>query len=284
MSGIVKRTSDTIIYAQALLKQWYDQMQMYPYISEEEPSKDTQGITSELQAAISNTGVLAYLWLAMESGCSVLVCGEDINANKFILNFLIDSIPRNESAAIVEKGHSGINYDNILFNIHFAYGNKYYTSVRAGIEKALKTGISWVIVDEISQKEADKLFASIDSGASFISTIKANISAGDLAHKLMSRPLKVDAKRLSNLDIYVHIDSARHTMSIYEYSWLSRGEIDDGIEIRGVDMMQVKEIISNSSESLLHSKVVRTYCELTGFSIEQSIKQIEDKSKKLQTK
>jgi hypothetical protein len=274
----IRRFAARIEHAKEILKSWYYERKISPYLSESSFEHEYPQTSQEVQKTVSDSKALAYLRFALESNCCLLICGEDSGANKSLLSMLVNFIPNNESAIIIEKEAQSIVSDSLPFNIRNTYGNKYRVSSAESVDNALRLGISWIIMDEICSVEADSLFNSTNFGASFISTINTNALGSNLVTKLASRPICVMAERLSNLDASVYIDIRRNTLSIHEYSWLSRGEIEDGLSINGKDLLQSKEIVLDSKESLLGSKILRMYSHVTGLTVEQLIQKVEAKN------
>ncbi len=186
---------------------------------------------------------------------------------------LVSLIPNGEFAIIIEKDSKTINSQSLFFNATNLYGKKHGISISKSIGNGLRLGMERIIVDEICGKEANLLFHSMDFGSSFLTTIKGNFSGRALATTLLSKPTSVEAARLSCMDVSVSIDK-NNALSVYEYSWLSRGEIEDGIDINGKDLLDFKEVMFDSKESLSKSKIIGLYSNMTGFSIEQSVQKL----------
>ena len=142
----------------------------------------------------------------------------------------------------------------------------------------------WIIVDELHSNEANSLFSSMNLGISFISTIKSSAAGEDLIKRITSKPTSIAPERLSSLDVSIFIDNSRNTIQVFEYMWLSRGEIEEGTDIFGKDMLIAKDISKLEKEDIEGSKVVQRYSDMTGFTMQMCIDELESRSKSMKIK
>lgn len=277
MNGILEQIRRKIVHALSLKPGKYG-IQMpksaYPYIAGYDHEEILPQANEELAKIAANHRMLAYLSIAIESNHSILISGDDSRLNKGLLERIAGFIPISASAMMIEKDMQMMGYGNPLFNVHALYGKSYpYSSKKQLITEGLKSGPEWMIVDELHSNEADALFSTTGSGTSFMSTIKCSSMGCELINRIAAKPTSIAPERLSSLDVSVAIDSSRNT-HIFEYMWLSRGEIEEGIELSGKDMLAAKDISQLKTEDLEGSKIMQRYSDMTGFTMQMSISEL----------
>jgi hypothetical protein len=230
--------------------------------------------------AAANPWILAYLSIAIESSCNILACSEDPDTSKSLLRLLVGLIPYGESAIVIEKERHTIDA-RTMQNSHQMYGSRYYNvTALECMQDSLKARPGWLILDEICRNEARAVFSSMSAGTHFMSALKCNEYGPALMHRLMANPMKVDPETLNSLDISMRIDRLKNSILLYEYKWLSRAEIEEGIDVAAKDMFEVKEMQPGNPHFTEKSKVLIRYRKLTGMSASESVRELEKRSKR----
>ena len=230
--------------------------------------------------------ILAYLWLAIESRCNIIVSGAPPSQRSLLLNTLNAFIPSNEPAIMISEDANEIKGTGIC-NITSLYGSKYNsTTSKENVLNALRMRPARIIVNEIRAEEAKHLFMGANTGVSFATTMCSDGEGAQIVKKLLEKPMCVSTKNIGSLDIVVsmqHIDTARQAISsVSEYRWLSRAEINEGAKIGEEDMVQVKEIMKEhkiDKVALKESKLIACYSRTRGITNEDSLEEFERRAK-----
>jgi type II secretory ATPase GspE/PulE/Tfp pilus assembly ATPase PilB-like protein len=139
---------------------------------------------------------------------------------------------------------------------------------------ALRIRPSRLVVGEVRGEETRELFSSANFGIPFITTMHSNSGGMDIVKKLMVKPMAVESRSLSMLDVALymrHTDITKRLLSeVYEYKWLSRAETDRAeTEVGDGDAVELANIISGGvldRGALQDSKVVEAFSKKTGLS------------------
>ena len=163
-------------------------------------------------------------------------------------------------------------------------GSRYGKSVstREQVINALRMRPDRLVVGEVRGEETRELFSGANLGIPFITTMHSASGGSDILKKLVVRPMCVEAKSLSMLDIAVymrHLDASRRLLSdIYEYRWLSRAETEKlGIEIEGGDSVDILGVVSQGRvdyRTLAGSKVIGAFSKKKGVSGKAAMKEL----------
>lgn len=148
------------------------------------------------------SGVLAYLWLAIEHKFSAIVVGETASGKTTTLNAIMMFIPPDAKVISIEDTRE----------IKLYHENWVAEVTRAGIEEEeeidmydlLKTALrqrpDYIIVGEVRGKEAQTLFQAMSTGHASYSTLHAG-DINQMVYRLESEPLNVPRSMLQFLDI-----------------------------------------------------------------------------------
>lgn len=230
--------------------------------------------------------ILAYLWLAMECRYNLIVSGAPASGKTTFLSALNAFFPSNEKVITIEEDVNEINSHGIL-NTVALYGSRYGSvTPKEQTINALRMRPGRIVIGEMRGDEAKDLFMGANIGISFAATMHSNEGGMQILRKLMVRPMSVDIKGLSALDMAVYMKQAdvsrRFVSGIFEYRWLSRAEIEEGEFIGDEDMVKAVEMAPNGifdKHALAESKLVSCYCRTHGISVKDAIKEFDRRSK-----
>lgn len=166
----------------------------------------------------------AYLWLCLENGISIFVCGETASGKTTTLNAMTTFIPMEHKVYTVEQTpeitiphpvwqhlltrESGEKTDVTMFDLLIA---------------SLRSRPDYIIVGEIRGKEANITFQAMQTGHPVMSTFHAG-SVHSMIQRLSGDPINIPLTFMDNLNI-VLIQSAVYVKGKVERRVLSITEI-----------------------------------------------------------
>ncbi|MGC8671428.1 MAG: ATPase, T2SS/T4P/T4SS family [Candidatus Micrarchaeia archaeon] len=233
------------------------------------------GIRFLLDNQTASAEVLAYAWLAVDSGINILVSGAPASGKTTLLNALIAFVPRYLRVVTIEDDINELDNASGLNNMVSLYGSRYGGGVssKEQVLNALRMRPDRLVVGEIRGSEANDLFAGANLGIPFITTMHSNQGAIEIVKKLLVSPMSVDQKSLTMLDLAFYmrqVDISRRVLaSAYEYRWLSRAETESGIELSEENSLKVDEIVKEGrldTGMLPFSKVIQAYASKKGIT------------------
>lgn len=231
--------------------------------------------------------VLAYVWLAMESGRNIIVAGAPASGKTTLLSALFFLIPRFEKVVTIEEDINELKARIDINNTVELYGSRYNgITTREQVINALRMRPSRLVVGEVRGEETRELFSSANLGIPFVTTMHSNSGGMDIVKKLMVRPMGVETRSLSMLDVALymrHTDITRRLLSeVYEYKWLSRAETERiDTEVGDGEAVEISSVVSGGvldRGALQCSKVVEAFSRKTGLSVRLVLKEFEKRS------
>lgn len=220
--------------------------------------------------------VIAYLWLAIDSGLNIVIAGPPASGKTTLMSALFEFVPHVDRVVTIEedvnelKVKLGINNSVALYGSRYAKG----TNTREQVINALRMRPDRLVVGEVRGEETRELFAGANLGVPFMTTMHSNAGGLDIIKKLMAKPMNVETRSLNSLDLALymkHIDLSKRFLSdAYEYKWLSRAETERlGVVIEESDSVEVLNAVRNGKlamELLPASKVVDAFSKKKGIS------------------
>lgn len=168
--------------------------------------------------------IAAYMWLCLENGISIFVCGETASGKTTTLNALTTFIPMTHKVYTVEQTpeitlphpiwqhlltrESGEKTDVTMFHLLIA---------------SLRSRPDYIIVGEIRGKEANITFQAMQTGHPVMSTFHAG-SVHSMIQRLNGDPINIPLTFIDNLNV-VLIQSAVYVKGRVERRILSITEI-----------------------------------------------------------
>jgi type IV secretory pathway ATPase VirB11/archaellum biosynthesis ATPase len=247
----------------------------------------TVGLDYLVSRGTASPDVLAYVWLAMDSGRNIVIAGSPASGKTTLLSAIFSFIPRFEKAVTIEEDINELKARMEITNTIELYGSRYGgVTTREQVINALRMRPSRLIVGEVRGEETRELFASANLGIPFITTMHSSTGGMDLIKKLLIRPMSVESRSLSMLDVALymrHADVSRRALSdVFEYRWLSRAETDrTEPEVGDGDAVEIASIVSGGkldTGALQGSKVVDAYSRKSGLSKRLVLKEFDKRS------
>lgn len=175
-----------------------------------------------------NVEMMAYYWLAIESGDCAIFAGGTASGKTSLLNAVSLFIPPLSKVVSIEDTRElTLHHDNWIagvtrkpLNIHAAGEVSMYDLLRS----ALRQRPEYILVGEIRGEEALTLFQAISTGHATYSTMHAG-DVQTVVNRLDSPPLNVPHVMLQSLDIlsiqmqtFVNGNRVRRTQSLVEFT------------------------------------------------------------------
>jgi len=208
--------------------------------------KKQLGINKLIANGTTNPEVLAYLWLALDAKLNVIISGAPASGKTTLLASLLTLIPRYNKVVVVEEeanelGEFAANYVSI-------YSTKKGINLQQQVINTLRMRPDRLIIGEIRGEEAREMFSGSNLGIPFMTTMHSNDGGLSILKKLLVKPMSVEPSALGMLDLAIYMKqldlSKRIVESIYEYRWLSRGEINEGgIDVGNVDKVEINQVV-----------------------------------------
>lgn len=166
----------------------------------------------------------AYLWLCLESGVSIFVCGETASGKTTSLNAMTAFIPFDHKVYSVEQTPE-ITLPHPIWQhlVTRESGEKTDVTMFDLLIASLRSRPDYIIVGEIRGKEANITFQAMQTGHPVISTFHAG-SVHSMIQRLTGDPINIPIAFVDNLNV-VLIQSATYVNGRVERRVLSVSEI-----------------------------------------------------------
>ena len=155
-----------------------------------------------------NAEILAYMWLAVESGVNMLFAGGTASGKTTTLNAISLFIPPESKIVSIEEtreinlphpnwipGVSRLGFGEIIADKMVGEIDMYDLMKAALLQRP-----EYILVGEIRGREAYVLFQAMATGHTTFSTIHAD-SAQSLIHRLEGKPIEIPREMLQSLDV-----------------------------------------------------------------------------------
>lgn len=167
-----------------------------------------------LEFGTLNEDILAYLWLAIENGKSMLVSGPTAAGKTSLLNALSLFIPPGlKIVSIEDTPELRLPHPNWVPEVArsgFGFGEDKTGEVTLDdlLKESLRQRPDYIIVGEVRGEEAYILFQQIATGHPGMSTIHAS-SLEKIMDRLTTKPINLSPSLIENLDIIVFTKRVR---------------------------------------------------------------------------
>ncbi|MEM5778452.1 MAG: ATPase, T2SS/T4P/T4SS family [Candidatus Aenigmatarchaeota archaeon] len=172
-----------------------------------------------------NSEILAYLWLAVENGASILIAGGVGTGKTTLLNALLMFVPSEAKIISIEDTRElNLPHENwvpAVTRVGFAKG---YGEVNMFdlLKEAFRQTPSYVIVGEVRGAEAYVMFQGMAAGIPAMGTMHAG-RVDDVIYRLQTPPINLSPTLIDTLDIVIIMihtrekgESARRMKEIVE--------------------------------------------------------------------
>jgi flagellar protein FlaI len=195
-----------------------------------------------------NAKQLAYLWLLVEYGASILVSGGTASGKTTLLNGISLFIkPEAKIVSLEDTAEINIPHENWIQSItRSGFGRAEESggnSKRGGIglyellTAALRQRPEYIIVGEVRGSEAFTLFQAIQVGHAAMGTIHGG-SMEELVNRIESNPMNVPRSQLASLDLVIFASRIRINNSYAR-------RVVNMVEIQGTDP-ETENLITNN--------------------------------------
>jgi len=178
----------------------------------------------------ANSSLLAYLWLAVESGASILVAGGAGTGKTSFLNAISMFIPPTAKIISIEDTRElNIMHENWIPSVvrpGFAKGYGEVTLFDL-LKEAFRQAPDYVIVGEVRGEEAYVLFQGMAAGMPAMGTMHAG-KVEDVIHRLETPPINLSPTLVETLDVVIIMVHAREKGE-------SARRVKEVVEIESVD-------------------------------------------------
>ncbi len=182
-----------------------------------------------------NAKQLAYLWLLVEYGMSILFSGGTASGKTTLLNGICLFIkPEAKIVSLEDTAEINIPHENWIQSVtRSGFGRIEGSSKRGDIglyellTAALRQRPEYIIVGEVRGAEASTLFQAISVGHAALGTIHAS-TMGELINRIESPPMNVPRNQLASLDLAIFTNRIRINNSFAR-------RIVNMVEIHGID-------------------------------------------------
>ncbi len=219
----------------------------------------------------------AYLWMAVEAGCSMLVVSSDRASNAAALGFLSMFMQDVYTVASVQKAGSDMLLANSIANVTSFYGKSGGKRRKEAMILEAARNAGRIVLDEVTGPEADSLLICAMNDVPFISSVARDGHASVLGS--LARELRLDRARLNRLDISLHLFPGEPgSCSAIEYNWLSRAETERGERFGSCDSVSVYWSMSNgtlSRQSHPCLKAVNMYAKARSIPVAEAMSELE---------
>jgi flagellar protein FlaI len=177
-----------------------------------------------------NSEILAYLWLAIENGASILITGGAGTGKTTLLNALLMFVPSEAKIVSIEDTRElNLPHENwipAVTRVGFAkgYGE---VSMFDLLKEAFRQTPDYVIVGEVRGAEAYVMFQGMAAGIPAIGTMHAG-RVEDVIYRLQTPPINLSPALIDTLDLVIVMVHAREKGE-------SSRRIKDVVEIESVD-------------------------------------------------
>jgi type IV secretory pathway ATPase VirB11/archaellum biosynthesis ATPase len=229
----------------------------------------------------SSPEVLAYLWLAMDSQCNLVISGAPASGKTTTMLALCSFMPRVQRIITVEEDMSELDLHSGFMNSVNLKGSNIFNhaSVKEQVVNALHMRPDRLLIGEVRSDETREVFFGANVGVPFMTTMHSSSDGIGVISRLQARPMSVEQSTLSMLDLSIFMrqaDSGRRVIdSITEYKWLSRNETDmNASDLRELEMLN---LVSNSTldmRRLSDSKIMLKYARIRMMSVPSAIKEL----------
>lgn len=155
--------------------------------------------------------LLAYLWLAVENGASILISGGAGTGKTTLLNVLLMFIPAESKIISIEDTRElNIPHENwipAVTRVGFAKGFGEVTMFDL-LKESFRQTPDYVVVGEVRGKEAYVMFQGMASGIPAIGTMHAG-RVEDVIYRLETPPINLSPSLIDTLDMVIVMVHAR---------------------------------------------------------------------------
>ncbi len=246
-----------------------------------------------IKLGTASVNIMAYMWMIVQYGASILICGGVSSGKTTFLNSISMFIPPEDKIISIEDTREiNLPHENWIpavsrtgFGAPEA-GKKRYGEVELFdlLKESFRQNPKYVMVGEVRDKEAYVMFQGIASGHPSMSTIHAG-SVEDVMKRLQTPPIELSPSLIEALDVIVIMVNAKR-----EGKTIRR--VKEIVEIQNVDhrtgIAHTKHAYTwipysdDFSENITESEVLRRISFQEGVSYQKILNEFEKRKKVLE--
>lgn len=244
-----------------------------------------------MEMGTADSQLLAFLWLAIENGASVLICGGVATGKTSFLNTLSMFIPPEAKIISIEDTRElQLPHENWIpsvarvgFGGQIDSGKYGEVSMFDLLKESFRQNPDYVIVGEVRGKEAYVMFQGMASGHPSIGTMHAG-KVEDVLHRLETPPIELSPSLIETLDMVIIMVHAREINK-------SARRVKEVSEIESIDSTTGAANINKafvwmpSSDTFQYNEsivMLQKISKTKGISIEELKREIERRKKVLE--
>ncbi|MCG3109718.1 hypothetical protein L3N51_02013 [Metallosphaera sp. J1] len=164
-------------------------------------SKVPLSITQVVSSGSMSAMLAAYLWMMLDEGMNLFVCGETASGKTTSLNAITAFIPPNLKIITIEDTPElTVPHENWVAEVTRDTGGKGSVKLFDLLKAALRQRPNYILVGEIRDKEGNVAFQAMQTGHSVMATFHAaNIRT--LVQRLSGYPIEVPKSYINNLNL-----------------------------------------------------------------------------------
>ena len=207
----------------------------------------------------------AYLWTIVEGfnikPVNIFVCGGTGTGKTSLLNIVFNFIDSKERLITIEDTRE-LDLSNFENSVSLVSDISNPDSLANITINTLRMRPDRIIIGEVRGKEAQSLFAAMDTGHDgCMATLHSNNSR-DVITKLMSKPMDISEVNINLLDVIIILNKRVINNKVKRYI----SQITEVTRIGNINLNDIYSINDNRDISIMNSSVLENYTELLGIS------------------
>lgn len=248
-------------------------------------SRGRSNISSLLRDGTVDLDMLAYIWLAVESGANIIISGSPASGKTTMLISILSFVRRHKRIVTIEEDINELKfYPNVTNIVQLSgFTSGLFHNTRDQAINALRMRPDVLVVGEVRGNEARELFSGANFGIQFMTTLHSNDNGLAIVNRLLVKPLEVDPRVLSMLDLSIHMEKhgecKKRISQVIEYNWLSRAETSGaGTVLENGDSVEMRYMVRDSNfdhAAINESKVLKMYCKSESLQSQDALKELQ---------
>jgi len=225
-----------------------------------------------------NAGIAAYVWMALETKCNIVIAGAPSSGKTTLLLALNALVPHYERIVTIEEDVNELKFYSNFINTVSLQASKPYADIAAQVVNALHIRPDRLIIGEVRGKETREAFSGANVGVPFMTTLHASANGNSIIDRLSSKPMNVEPQLICMLDLSFFMNcsslSSRRLDSIVEYKWLIRDEMKPDTPD---ELFKTIDIANNGTlrqSELKRSKVIQRYAKSNNISANEAVNEL----------
>ncbi len=226
------------------------------------------GIDRLIREETASAEMMAYVWMAIETGYNIVIAGAPATGKTSLLLSLLSFVPRYERVIIIEEeANELVLSSNFISSVNLNGTQKGRgADMEAQVSNALHMRPDRLVIGELRGAETRDVFSAANLGVPFMATMHSNTYGQSLIERLTTKPMSVEPEAVHSLDMALFMKRSnlygRSIDRITEYKWITRAETK--IESIGSNAYEQTDIFAHDGQTpdaLKRSKVLDGYAE-----------------------